>query len=97
MAAHDHLGPQFPDHSSTQLIDSAIDSYPRHIRQESMGEEQAPYNASSLAEIYHPRVQQLLDLQGQGFTHARWGHDPETKTNRWFGQTPPSSEVKRGA
>jgi hypothetical protein len=88
-------GPQFFAHSQPESIDAAIDSYPKHIRSESMGEEQAPYNASSLAEIYEPRVRQLMDLQSQGFTHARWGHDPESKTNKWFGHTPESAEVSR--
>lgn len=94
MAAHEHLGPQWFAHSQPEEIESAISSYPRKIRQEGMGEEQAPYNAASLAEIYEPRVRQLMDLQSQGFTHARWGHDPESKTNRWFGHTPESPEVR---
>jgi hypothetical protein len=86
------LGPQFFAHSPPEEINAAIDSYPRHIRQEGMGETQAPYDAGSLAEIYHPRVKQLMSLQSQGFTHARWGHDPEIKQNRWFGVTPESGE-----
>lgn len=87
------LGPQFFDHSPAESIDSAIDSYPRHIQREGSGETQAPYDTGSLAEIYAPRVRQLMDLQAEGFTHARWGHDPVQKTNRWFGQTGESPEV----
>jgi hypothetical protein len=85
-------GPQFPDHSKVESIDSAIDSYPRHIMQEGTGTT-APYDNASLAEIYEPRVRQLMGLQQEGFTHARWGHDPDKKQNMWFGQTPPSSEA----
>ena len=40
-------GPQFYAHSQPEPIDAAIDSYPRHLRQESMGETQAPYDAAS--------------------------------------------------
>lgn len=90
------LGPQFADHNPIEEINAAIDSFPQHIRQEGMGETQAPYDAASLAEIYHPRVRQLMDLQAEGFTHARWGYDPEQRVNRWYGQTPPSKETSRG-
>lgn len=88
------LGPQFSAHSKPEEINAAIDSYPKRIRQESMGETQAPYNAASMAEIYEPRVRQLMDLQHQGFTHARWGYDPTQRVNRWHGHTPESAEVR---
>lgn len=74
---------QWIHRESPTPIDAAIDSYPRHIRQESMGETQAPYNAESLAEIYHPRVQQLLTMQSRGATHAAWGALMAGGGNRW--------------
>lgn len=84
------LGPQFSEHSKVEAIDAAIDSYPAKVA--GMKDEAAPYNRESLAEIYSPRVQQLFALQAEGFTHARWGYDPEQRVNRWHGQTPPSGE-----
>lgn len=68
-----------------QAIDSAINEYPAHIKTESQGESQAPYNAESLAEVYHPRVKRLMDLQSQGNTHAAWGRLGASGTNDWHG------------
>lgn len=65
-------------------INAAIDSYPPRVV--AAGDRlAAPYNAASLAEIYAPRVRQLLDLQTAGFTHVEWGWDPELRENRWHG------------
>lgn len=72
--------------TKVEPIDKAIDSYAEHAG--SGGEGAAPYNSESLAEIYHPRVRQLLDLQNQGFTHATWKHDPDMGENRWHGVKP---------
>ena len=106
MSAHENLQPgQFPDKFAEAIargkarppkvyppepIDAAIDSYPQQIRMQSEGETQAPYNAASMAEIYQPRVRQLMDLQGQGFTHARW----EPDAGNWVGHVPESPEVR---
>jgi len=64
-------------------IDDAIDSYAQ--RAGAGGAGQTPYNAESLAEIYAPRVQELFELQQQGFTHAIWGWDADLGENRWHG------------
>jgi hypothetical protein len=88
------LGPQFHDRYPPQEINAAIDSYAE--RSGAPGNtEAAPYNSESLAEIYSPRVRQLMDLQSQGFTHARWGFDPERRENRWHGHVFESAEVRR--
>jgi hypothetical protein len=72
---------QFP----VQSIDDAIDSYPAHVVGVGDDGAGAPYDRASLAEIYAPRVQQLFELQNQGFTHAQWKHDEERGENRWHG------------
>lgn len=64
-------------------IDEAINAYAG--RAGSGGSDAAPYNSESLAEIYAPRVQQLLNLQKQGFTHAEWKWDADAGHNRWHG------------
>lgn len=88
------LGPQFREYFPAEEIDAAFDSYPSHIHQKGMGEEEgSAYSAESLATIYEPRVRDLLRLKSEGFTHVRWGHDPEQGENRWFGVTPPSPEA----
>lgn len=69
-----------------KLIDKAIDSYAAHAG--SGGNGAAPYNSDSLAEIYAPRVRQLLDLQSQGFEYAEWKWDAELRENRWHGVKP---------
>ena len=65
-------------------IEEAISEYA--ARTVSAGHhEAAPYNADSLAEIYAPRVQELIKLQADGFAMAAWGWDSELGTNRWHG------------
>jgi hypothetical protein len=73
-------------------LDEAIDSY-AIVASESGNDPAAPYSSESLAEIYQPRVQQLLDLQGQGYKYARWGWDDTLGHNRWRGVT--DSEAKQ--
>lgn len=96
------LGPQFQRFSpgdseftfrhAPQSIDSAIDEYPAIINSLGGGEA-APYNAESMAEIYHPRVRRLMDLQGQGFTHAAWGRLNVSKENTWHPVAADAPEV----
>lgn len=69
-----------------QRIDAAIDGYAQRT---GAGNGAAPYNSESLAEIYAPRVQELFDLQSQGFTHAVWKWDREARLNRWHGVPDP--------
>ena len=64
-------------------IDAAIDSYAERASAGGTGD--APYNAESLAEIYAPRVEELFELQRQGFTTAKWDWDPDLGYNRWHG------------
>lgn len=66
-----------------RLIDDAIDGYA--ARAGSGGNGAAPYNSESMAEIYAPRVRQLLDLQSEGFEYAEWGWDNTLGHNRWLG------------
>lgn len=67
-----------------ESIDAAIDEYASRAGSGDPAES-APYDSGSLAEIYAPRVRELLDLQAAGFTHARWAFDPEQGVNRWHG------------
>lgn len=67
------------------LIDKAIDSYAD--RSGSGAGSAAPYDSASLAEIYAPRVQQLFDLQNQGYKYAQWKWDDKAGHNRWHGVT----------
>lgn len=72
------------------LIAEAIDSYAD--RAGSGGDDAAPYNSESLAEIYAPRVRELLDLQGQGFEYAEWKWDAQRGENHWHGVTDPNPQ-----
>lgn len=74
-------------------IDAAIDEYPAIIKGMRGNNEAAPYNSDSMAEIYHPRVRKLMDLQSQGFTHAAWGRLNVSKENTWHGASPDAPEV----
>jgi hypothetical protein len=64
-----------------ERIDEAIDGYAQRAGEG--GDGAAPYNAASLAEIYAPRVRQLMELEAAGFTHAFWAqgewHGARTK------------------
>lgn len=104
MAAHDHLGRQFipPDSSwvfrfAPEPIDKAINSYSERIPEVSAGETKAPYDAASMAEIYHPRVRRLMDLQSQGHTHAAWGRLATSKDNTWHAMPADSPAIKNPA
>jgi hypothetical protein len=70
---------------TVMAIDKAIESYEDRARG---GSGAPPYDRESLATIYEPRVQQLLDLKREGFTHAEWTWDVEAGHNRWHGVTP---------
>jgi hypothetical protein len=45
----------------------------------------SPYSSETLAAVYHPRVQQLLDLKAEGYTYAEWAWDATQGHNRWHG------------
>jgi hypothetical protein len=66
-------------------IEQAIASYAN--RAGGAGGRTAPYDSKSLAAIYAPRAQQLVDLQNRGYTHAEWRWDAALGHNRWFGVT----------
>lgn len=74
-----------PSEYGTERIDAAIDSYAVRAGSGGPGDENVAYSASFLAEIYGPRVQELFDLQAQGFTYAKWGWDETLRENRWHG------------
>jgi len=65
-------------------IDDAIDEYAQRT---SAGDKTSapPYDPASLAEIYGPRVRELLDLQTAGFTRAVWKFDHAVGYNHWHG------------
>lgn len=66
-------------------IDEEIAAYAAHTR---AGEGETPgglYGSEGLAEVYQPRVRQLLDLKEQGYTYAEWKWDPVQGHNRWHG------------
>lgn len=68
--------------SVTNLISEAIDSYAVRA---GAGRGAAPYNSESLAEIYAPRVQELFELQAQGYQYAEWKWDSKVGENHWHG------------
>lgn len=68
-------------------IDEEIAAYAAHAGAGEGGEPGSLYSSEDLAEIYQPRVQQLIDLKNQGFIYAEWKWDPEVGHNRWHGLT----------
>jgi hypothetical protein len=64
-----------------QTIDEAIADYTARTA----GGGDGPLNAAELATIYGGRVQQLLDLRAEGYTHAEWKWDADQGVNRWHG------------
>lgn len=74
-------------------IEEEIASYAAHAGL-SDGEG-APYDSASLAEIYAPRVRQLIDLKNQGYTDAEWKGcegcaNHKTFQNHWHGYGVPT-------
>jgi hypothetical protein len=79
------MGQGDPRPGDPERIEDAIAGYRDRMASGDGGA--APYDSASLTIIYAPRVQELVELRNQGFTHAAWKWDDEAETNRWHGVT----------
>lgn len=65
-------------------IDEEVAAYAAHARAGD-GAPGTVYSSEGLAEVYQPRVEQLLALKREGFIYAEWKWDPDSRQNRWHG------------
>lgn len=86
-----------PVHPSTGVvhIEDAIGDYAQRSRPQADDHESGIYSSEGRAEVYSPRVKALIELQNQGFSHARWGRDYDgDEINKWHGAMPHDGPTK---